>query len=250
MNTTTMAAPHRGPPLPPVLSSEFQPTNDATPPPPLTMPTSLPKSLLKQDPVLLRRTHLHFWACVGLEQSDRAVLGAVLQQMPAPLTTARPTAIGIDPTTPTSVIDRILALPVQQLNILAHLFTVGLTSSRAWGGGSRRPKSSFGSSGETPFSIDSPSPAGPPKHDPILLYQAVLSALDIPVLPSLPAREPERPAVRPHRSSAQSDNCLERHLRTCPIPFSESVLDHAHVLPYSVTSLDSSAATPFWMVGV
>lgn len=216
------------------------------------------------DPLLNRRIQKHLWDdCVGLEHVDRAIIGAVLQHMPAvahPNPPIRPpnvphTTIEQQPedtTTYTSIIDRILSLPVDQLKLLGNLFSVALTDARSWGG--LKPKSGFGSLSGSPGFSGNPTT---PSEDPLVIYHPLFTSLGVPMFPSVidaPSGTPDgtdpapTAASRKRRSTLQTESCLTRHLNACPITLKESALEHAHILPYSVIKLESERASPFWMM--
>lgn len=227
-------------------------------------PAYLLQPIFDHDPLLNRRIQKHLWDdCVGLEHVDRAILGAVLQQMPASAAPAAPipppnvtnTTIQQQqeaPGTEISIIDRILSLPVDQLKLLGNLFSVALTDARSWGG--LKPKSGFGSLSGSPAITGSPSTAN---EDPLVVYHALFTSLSVPMLPAIidvpsttldGTNQAPNAASRKRRSASQTEGCLSRHLNACPITLKESALEHAHILPHSVIELESNRASPFWMM--
>lgn len=219
------------------------------------------RPIFDHDPLLNRRIQKHLWDdCVGLEHVDRAILGAVLQHMPAPAPPAPPipppnvphSTIEQQPENVTSIIDRILSLPVDQLKLLGNLFSVALTDARSWGG--LKPKSGFGSLSGSPAISGSPST---PNEDPLVVYRPLFTSLGVSMFPTIidqpsNTRDGTDPAPtstsRKRRSALQTESCLTRHLKACPITLKESALEHAHILPYSVIELESDRASPFWMM--
>lgn len=108
-------------------------------------PAHLLQPIFDHDFLLNQPIQKHLWDDRGgFERVDRAILGAVLQNMPVPQLRSRLRPQQPEgPSASTSIIDRILALPLDQLKLLGNLFLVALTDARSWGG--LKPKSGSGS---------------------------------------------------------------------------------------------------------
>lgn len=148
---------------------------------------------------------------------------------------------------PIDFYDRILALPVEQLKLMAKLFTAALAGARSWGG---TPKSGPGTS-STPTPLPSLGAT-----DPILDYDSLFATLQIQPFPDTPNAAADDEAntqaktKTTQRSGYQKRACFDRQLDSCAITGGESNLQHAHIIPHSIVSLSGSygsTATVFWM---
>lgn len=212
--------------------------------------SALSPPIFLYDPEMNSRIQASIWSSYGLEYSERAVLTAVLQHMPTPAPTA-------DFSLP--ITDRILALPLPLLKLLARLFTTALLDARSWGG--TKPKSG-GTQSRTTTNI-STAETGTVDGDnsvadnPLSKYSPLFAALGLSALPdTVPSDEnyndgrdtPAPTSHSRHRSAREKDLCFKRHRYRCPITFRKESLTHAHLIPHSITSMSSSAAAPFWML--
>lgn len=242
---------------------------------PLTLPaplppiTFLPSSILDRDTVLLGKLLRHLWSSPGLCHGERLVLGAVFQHMPLidnVLGNLPDTEI---PSAPAELLqlaihngpnsdcgytfyDRILRLPIEQLKLMAKLFTAALASARSWGG---TKKSDAGTS-TTPTPLSSLG-----LGDPIIDYDLLFSTLQIQPFPDMAGGadsdqpgndQPSSQGKGKHtpRPVYQRRACFDRQLQSCAITGGQSNLQHAHIIPHSIVSLsgsDGSTATLFWM---
>lgn len=245
------------PPSPPL--SNFSPPS---PPTPISL---LPPPLSEQHPPLLAHILTYLHSCQGLDPADRLVLASVLQHAPLPLPPPH-----LPPSSQSPIIDRILALPVPDLKLLARLFTIALYDARSWG--ERRSLSNYEAVASTTSSVSgSPSigPAGSPEQA-LDVYSSVFETLGISPFPVPtnavvlqqdnggeagqvdPVRNPhEVTAVSPEstnrRKARQTEQCLKRQTRCCPITWKKLSLKHAHLIPHSITSATDKSA-PFWIL--
>lgn len=244
---------------PPVIPSDIP-----SPIPPISF---LPPSILDRDARLLGKLLRHLWSCPGLCHGERLVLGAVFQHMPlidtdnnlenlsdpdldeAPLPLISPSPVNKNPRDDqhSSLYDRILRLPVEQLKLMAKLFTAALAGARSWGG---TQKSEPGTS-STPTPLSSLG-----LSDPIVGYDSLFSTLQIQPFPDMAsAADRDDPSTRgkgkvTHRPAYQKRACFDRQLHSCAITGGQSNLQHAHIIPHSIVSLsgaDGGTATIFWM---
>lgn len=236
-------------------------------PPPLLHGISfLPASILDSDTRLLGKLLRHLWSSSGLCHGERLVLGAVFQHMPLIDTDNRslldnplPRSPGLMPFGSLSnnihanfdrsneFYDRILALPVEQLKLMAKLFTAALAGARSWGG---TPKSGPGTS-STPTPLPSLGVS-----DPIIGYDSLFATLQIQPFPDMAATgaddedHTKDKGKATQRSGYQKRACFDRQLQSCAVTGGESNLQHAHIIPHSIVSLSGSygsSATLFWM---
>lgn len=226
----------------------------------------LPPSILDRDARLLGRLLRHLWSSAGLCHGERLVLGAVFQHMPLidtgidleniiapdraeapfPPTSLSPLAGNIDSTSDRhdSFYDRILALPVEQLKLMAKLLTAALAGARSWGG---TQKSASGTS-STPTPLTSLGVS-----DPIVDYDSLFSTLQIQPFPDMPsAADTNDPCTgskgkATHRPAYQKRACFDRQAQSCAITGGQSNLQHAHIIPHSIVSLSGPEGTLFWM---
>lgn len=243
---------------PPVI-----PINLPSPIPPISC---LPPSILDRDARLLGKLLRHLWSSPGLCHGERLVLGAVFQHMPlidtdndlgnlvdpnldeAPLPPISPApANNNNSNRHNSLYDRIFSLPVEQLKLMAKLFTAALAGARSWGG---TQKSEPGTP-STPTPLPSLG-----LNDPIIGYDSLFSTLQIQPFPDMAsAADGEEPSMRgkgkvTQRPSYQKRTCFDRQLQSCAITGGQSNLQHAHIIPHSIVSLsgsDGGTATVFWM---
>lgn len=148
---------------------------------------------------------------------------------------------------PNGFYDRILGLPVEQLKLMAKLFTAALAGARSWGD---TPKSAPGTS-STPTPLPSLGVS-----DPIIGYDSLFATLRIQPFPDMASAgaddedNTKDKGKATQRSGYQKRACFDRQLQSCAITGGESNLQHAHIIPHSIVSLSGSygsSATLFWM---
>lgn len=233
MTTTNTADPCPPPPPLPAVRSPSPPPSSIDLP-----PFNLPSPLYLSDPVLWSRLNHHLWTTCGLLHQERTILGAVFQHLP----TAAP-----------SRIPRLLTLSVEHLRLLARLFSVALLHARAWGGPRGTTATTTNASSSLSSSLRGSPAQSEDSRSTFAIYEPVFNALDIAPLPDgrslhLPAAPPTPTTSTPARSAKQKQNCLRRHLDTCPITLKSETIEHAHIIPHSIVSLGNQNISPFWMM--
>lgn len=178
-----------------------------------------------QNPLPNSLAEQYIWGCDGLTYGERAIIGAVLRNMPRP-TPDYP----ISTPSTTQIVARIVRLSINKLKLLADLFYAALTEAREWA--IKYPQNGSQTAGASPAS------AG---ESPVDRYRPLFAALGIAMVPNVVGH------LAPVRGADRIKSTLERHIHSCPITEAETGLELTQVLPFSLSSLHSDGESPFWM---